>query len=123
MSFLVSFAVLFCCVSFCLLEIPGLVWVDRKKMSFSVEHPPVQVHLKENISSGEYPDNSTRYLHGVHDIISIEHSFPQLTTHLMPVREKQVEVLEGLPQEEGLHHVPRPCVQRVPHVADGSVAS
>ena len=41
----------------------------------------------------------------------------------MPVREKQVEVLEGLPQEEGLHHVPRPGVQRVPHIADRCVAS
>ena len=41
----------------------------------------------------------------------------------MSVSKEQVEVLEGFPQEERLHHVPRPGVQRVPHVADGSVAS
>ena len=63
------------------------------------------------------------HLHGFHNIILIDHSLPQLTTPLIPGREEQVEVLEGRPQEEGLHHVPRPGVQRVPHVADGSVPS
>ena len=43
--------------------------------------------------------------------------------HLVPVGEQQVEVLEGLPEEERLHHVPGPRVQGVPHVADGRVAA
>ena len=34
----------------------------------------------------------------------------------MSVRKEEVEVLEGLAQEERLHHVPRPSVQRVSHL-------
>ena len=34
----------------------------------------------------------------------------------MPVCKEEVEVLEGLPQEERLHHVPWPRIQRVSHL-------
>ena len=39
---------------FCLLEIMQLVWVDREKMSFSVEHPSIQIHLKTKLYSIQY---------------------------------------------------------------------
>ena len=38
------------------------------------------------------------------------------------LREEQVQVLEGLPEEEGLHHVPGSRVGGVPHIVDGGVA-
>ena len=41
----------------------------------------------------------------------------------MPVSEQEVEVLEGLPQQEGFHHVPRPDVERVADVPDRGVAA
>ena len=41
----------------------------------------------------------------------------------MPVSEQEVEVLEGLPEEEGLHHVLGPNVEGVADVADGRVAA
>ena len=53
--------------------------------------------------------------------LGVEH--PPVQVDLVSVREEQVEVLEGLSQEERLHHVPGPRVQRVTHVADGGVAA
>ena len=53
--------------------------------------------------------------------LCVEH--PPVQVDLVSVREEQVEVLEGLSQEEGLHHVPGPGVQRVADVADGGVAA
>jgi len=53
--------------------------------------------------------------------LGVEH--PLVQVNLVPVGEQQVEVLEGLPEEERLHHVPGPRVQGVPHVADGRVAA
>ena len=53
--------------------------------------------------------------------LCVEH--PPVQVDLVSVREEQVEVLEGLSQEEGLHHVPGPSVQGVAHVADGGVAA
>jgi hypothetical protein len=41
----------------------------------------------------------------------------------VPVCKEQVEVLERLTQEEGLHHVAGASVQRVLHIADRSVAT
>ena len=71
-------------------------------MRLRVEHPPVQIHLAmKSVTLHRMEGNS----------------------HLMSVSKEQVEVLEGFPQEERLHHVPRSGVQRVPHIADRCVAS
>ena len=40
----------------------------------------------------------------------------------LAIGEEEVEVLERLPEEEGLHHVTRPRVQRILHVSDRGVA-
>ena len=87
----------------CLYVNLGLVGVYGKQMSFSVEHPPIQIHLKSNIFR-----------------VTLLLWIPNILchNHLMPVRKEEVEVLEGLPQEERLHHVPRPRVQRVPHLVN-----
>ena len=45
-----------------------------------------------------------------------------ISGYLMSVSKEQIKVFEGLPQEEGLHHVLWPRVLGVKHVADGSVA-
>ena len=71
-------------------------------MRLRVEHPPVQIHLAMK---------------------SVPLHCMEGNSHLMSVSKEQVEVLEGFPQEERLHHVPRPGVQRVPHIADRCVAS
>ena len=48
---------------------------------------------------------------------------PLVQIHLVLVCKQEIEVLESLPEEEGLHHVPGPCVHGVPDVADGGIAS
>ena len=48
---------------------------------------------------------------------------PAAQVNLMAVGKEQVEILERLAEEEGLHHVLGPGVQRVAHVADGGVAA
>ena len=53
--------------------------------------------------------------------LGVEH--PLVQVHLMPVCKEEVEVLECLPKEEGLHHVPGPGVHGVPDVTDGGVAA
>ena len=84
------------------LVIDQLVRVNRKQVRLRVEHPPVQIHLaRKSVPLHRMEGNS----------------------HLMSVSKEQVEVLEGFPQEERLHHVPRSGVQRVPHIADRCVAS
>ena len=47
---------------------------------------------------------------------------PLLEVDLLLVGEQQVEVLQSFAEEEGLHHVLRPQVERVPDVPDGRVA-
>ena len=39
-----------------------------------------------------------------------------ISGHLMSIGKEQIKVFKGLPQEEGLHHVPGSCVQRVSHL-------
>ena len=53
--------------------------------------------------------------------LSIKHPLVQIKFFF--VRKQQVEVLKCLAEEEGLHHVLWPCVQRVPHITDCRVAS
>lgn len=47
---------------------------------------------------------------------------PLIQVYFLMICEQQIQILERLAQEEGLHHVLGSCVQRVPHVADGGVA-
>jgi len=48
---------------------------------------------------------------------------PPAEVDLLAVSKEQVEILERLPEEEGLHHVLGSGVERAPHVADGGVAA
>ncbi len=48
---------------------------------------------------------------------------PPAEVDLLAVSKEQVEILERLAEEEGLHHVLGPGVERAPHVADGGVAA
>ena len=48
---------------------------------------------------------------------------PLIQVYFLMISEQQIQILERLAQEEGLHHVLGSCVQRIPHVADGGVAS
>ena len=53
--------------------------------------------------------------------LSVEH--PLVQGKLVSVRKQEVEVLERLAEEEGLHLVLGPGVQRVSHITDCRVAS
>ena len=53
--------------------------------------------------------------------LGVEH--PLVQGELVSVREQEVEVLERLAKEEGLHLVLRPGVQWVSHITDRRVAS
>ena len=61
------------------------------------------------------------WIHGQGVRLSVEH--PLIQGKLVPVSEQEVEVLERLAEEEGLHLVLGPGVQRVSHVTDCRVAS
>ena len=65
-----------------------------------------------------FPEYFSEFVYDIFTQLQLWISWLQISKddHLMSVRKEQVEVLEGLAQEERLHHVPRPSVQRVPHL-------
>ena len=90
----------------------SLMGVHREKMSLSVEHPPVQIHLERglNVTIIFYV-----LLFGL-SLNLISRQFFGISGYLMSIGKEQIKVFEGLPQEERLHHVPGSRVQRVSHL-------
>ena len=60
-------------------------------------------------------------VHGQGVRLGVEH--PLVQGKLVSVREQEVKIFERLAEEEGLHLVLGPGVQRIPHVTDCRVAS